>query len=109
MTSGDLKRVLNESTVVRKIKVKYPKMSANVQGTVMDIDFDKQTRRLVILRATQNPPPRTDKFHLMRAFLFDLRDTHTVLCWDKESEVMYSVERDYSTDGDTLLLNLAKL
>jgi hypothetical protein len=108
MVNGKLKQILDDSKDIRKIKVKYPQLLADIKGDVTDAAFDTQTRSIIFLSITQNPKPRSDKFHLMRTFLFDLRGTHEILCKDIDTGIVYQVSGDFTIEGDTLTLNLIR-
>jgi hypothetical protein len=108
MVNGKIKQILDESKDIKKIKVRYPQLITPGEGEVVDANFDTQTRSIIFFTITQYPKPRSDKFHLMRTFLFDLRGTHEILCKDIDTGSVYGVGNDYTVDGSTLILQLAR-
>jgi len=108
MINEKLKQILSENSDVKKIQVKYPQYYSSQVGFVVDANFDKQTRSIVFLSITQSPKPRSDKFHLIKTFLFDLRGTHEILAKDLDTNAVYKIGTDYTTAEGVLTITLSK-
>lgn len=119
MNTGQLKQLLSDN-VVKVIKVQFHPEDGNTVYTVIDAKFDTVSRCKMFLNITTTPPPRTNKTQLIRNYLSDFKDTHTVLVRDvqkgtnslqlsndvsidKEGTLTIMVEKREKTNSTTLI------
>ena len=104
MKLGILKNILQENAI-NTIVVHIP---AYIQPlTVLSAEFDTRTRSAMFLKVSEKKPPRTNNYNMMRSYMLDFKDTHTVYIENLDkSNTTYLAETTFEIDKTSKVLHL---
>lgn len=104
MKLGILKNILQEN----ELKLIVVMINSYKKPLVLiHAEFDIRTRSIVFLKVVATPPPRTNNYNMIKSYLLDFKDSHTLYIENiDKNNTIYSVESEFEIDKAKKILYL---